>query len=126
MWTGAKNTKGYGNVGIEGKVRSVHRVAYEEIMGPIPAGLELDHLCRNRACYNPEHLEPVTHTENMRRGRVFDYQRNKTHCPQGHLYSGSNLIVQYQKKGYINRVCRTCHRATDRASKARRKANADA
>ena len=68
IWTTSLNPDGYGRVWFDGKTRSPHRVVYELLVGPIPAGLELDHLCRNRPCVNPAHLEPVTHGENMRRG----------------------------------------------------------
>jgi HNH endonuclease len=70
LWQLAKNPSGYGVVGIAaGKTALAHRAYYEERFGPVPEGMELDHLCRVRACVNPEHLEPVTHTENLRRGR---------------------------------------------------------
>lgn len=66
--TGYVMPNGYGQVRVAGKTMLVHRAAYEILVGPIPAGLDLDHLCRNRACYNPDHLEPVTRKENLRRG----------------------------------------------------------
>ena len=68
-WTGAHNSTGYGYVKVDGRQVSVHSVAYELFVGPIPEGLELDHLCRVRDCANPEHLEAVTRAENLRRGR---------------------------------------------------------
>jgi hypothetical protein len=67
-WTGCLNSDGYGHMQVAGRVRSTHRLAYELIVGPIPQGLVLDHLCRNRACARPDHLEPVTNEENIRRG----------------------------------------------------------
>lgn len=79
--------------------RTAHRVVYETVVGPVPEGLELDHLCRNRGCVNPAHLEPVTHQENMRRG----HWGMKTHCPQGHPYEGDNLV----RDGH-SRICRWC------------------
>lgn len=79
-----------------------HRVAYELLVGLIPDGLELDHLCRNPACVNPAHLEPVTHAENMRRGE----RAMKTHCPQGHAYDEANTY-RIRSGG---RQCRTCVR----------------
>lgn len=91
IWTGALSD-GYGYFGVDGKMVRVHRWAYENWVGPIPAGLELDHVCRVPACANPLHLEPVTHAENMRRSEVGQYQQDpnwqgrtpKTHCPHGH------------------------------------------
>lgn len=76
VWLGSINRYGYGQISVgskaEGKrtVRQVHRALYEVMRGPVPDGLELDHLCRNRACCHPDHLEPVTRTENIRRGIV--------------------------------------------------------
>jgi hypothetical protein len=92
-WLAARTGTGYGNFyagTVEGRKvnRPAHRVAYELALGPIPEGLVLDHLCRNRACVNPAHLEPVTNAENLRRGAR---GRLVTHCPQGHELSGDNL-----------------------------------
>jgi len=68
-WAGTRQPSGYGAIYVEGRILRTHRVSYELLVGPIPEGLHLDHLCRNKACFNPEHLEPVTHVENMRRVR---------------------------------------------------------
>jgi hypothetical protein len=67
IWTGSVNERGYGRLSIDGKPRRVHRIAYELMVGEIPEGLELDHLCNRRACVNPWHLEPVTHAVNIAR-----------------------------------------------------------
>lgn len=113
LWQGKLNDSGYGKMRINGKDMRIHRFAYELYKAKIPKGLVLDHLCRVRNCANPEHLEPVTRAENTRRGTAWktsgDYSRNKTHCPQGHPYSGENLKVRKQGKGkYQHRQCKTC------------------
>lgn len=69
VWNGAKSPLGYGRVSRDGRWQEAHRVVYEDLRGPIPKGLSLDHLCRNPSCVNPDHLEPVTHRENLRRGK---------------------------------------------------------
>ena len=99
---------------------AAHRFAYEMLVGPIPEGLDLDHLCRVRHCVNPNHLEPVTRSENLRRGirprlpqndRIGDKNRAKTHCPKGHPYDEANTLMHYWKReNSMRRLCRTCHR----------------
>lgn len=121
-WTGA-TVKGYGAVRIKRRLWYAHRFAYELLVGPIPQGLELDHLCRNLPCVNPDHLEPVTHAENMRRGsqrggRVLAaLNRSKTHCPRGHPYDEASTAV-YRGQ----RHCRLCLRARARAYQERKSA----
>ena len=91
LWTDALNTNGYGVVWDPAKQKQskAHRVAYEELVGAIPDELPIDHLCRNRACINPEHLQPVTLGENVRRGVSPPAQRaRQTHCKNGHELSG--------------------------------------
>jgi hypothetical protein len=90
LFVGARNRDGYGSFSLGGKVRSAHRVAYEVLVGPVPHGLELDHArCQTPACCNPSHLEPVTHRENMLRGKTncIMAARAKSVCPKGHPYS---------------------------------------
>jgi hypothetical protein len=105
VWLAATTSGGYGQVQVNGGRRVAHRVVYELMVGAVPVGLELDHLCRNRPCVNPTHLEPVTHSENCRRsplmGRV---NRSKTRCPAGHPYAEQNTYVR--RNGH--RMCRTC------------------
>lgn len=109
LWTGAANSKGYGQVGVRGVSRSTHRVAYELLVGPIPDGLQIDHLCRVRLCCNPSHLEPVTHMENhMRRPDV-----HKSHCIHGHEMTPENTIVK-NFRGSVRRNCRVCANAQRR------------
>lgn len=103
-WTGAKNN-GYGmfwNC-------YTHRLAFHYLRGPVPADMELDHLCRNRGCVNPDHLEIVTGKENLMRSESFvAINAQKTQCPQGHPYDGENLwiIKTGPRKG--KRECRAC------------------
>lgn len=82
--------------------RQAHRVVYERLVGPIPAGLQLDHLCRTPACVNPWHLEPVTAAENQRRGK----RAQQTHCGRGHEFTAENTRI----RGNGTRQCKTCSR----------------
>jgi len=126
IWTGMLHRLGYGRLNIRDprsprgwRITYAHRYSYERFIGPIPEGLELDHKCRMRCCINPDHLEPVTHMENVRRGRVGEVAsaraRAITHCPAGHEYAGENLYTRANG----NRECRACirRRAAIRRSK---------
>lgn len=101
VWTSYCNRLGYGRINIERRNSSAAKATWELVSGPMPPGLEPDHLCRNRACVRPSHLEPVTHAENARRANAA-----VTHCPRGHAYDKANTYIS--KKG--ERKCRSCNR----------------
>jgi hypothetical protein len=112
-WAGYRTPDGYGRFQVDSS-RLAHRVAYELFVGPIDDGMEIDHLCKNRGCVNPEHLEQVSRHENIARSDAGKHQREKLSCPQGHPYSGDNLYLTPDGK----RVCRICQRAAVRRYRA--------
>lgn len=115
LWMGCKMRNGYGQMGFGGKHYSAHRFSYEEIKGAIPIGMELDHLCRVRNCVNPDHLEPVTRSENLKRAiGMGAYNARKQWCPHGHEYTRGNTRITLTNR----RCCRTCERI--RATKIRK------
>lgn len=118
-WLGRIGTNGYGIMSKDGRPMLVHRLMYELLtMEAIPPGLQIDHLCRNRECVNPAHLETVTARENQLRGESFSgVNARKTHCPKGHPYSGENLYVS--PKGY--RTCIVCRTQRKHEYRARQK-----
>lgn len=105
IWQRYIEPKGYGRCYVKGLGQLAHRVSYQVFVGPIPDGYELDHLCRERSCCNPDHLEPVTHDENMRRG----HNATKTHCTRGHQLTGPNVRLLLRKGKHV-RICRACER----------------
>lgn len=131
VWTGALGDDGYGRFGDQSRTRMAHRWAYEHCVGPIPAGLQLDHLCHtrdiaacvasgsclHRRCVNPDHLEPVTRLENVRRGA--NATLLNTHCGFGHEFTPENTYRS--KRG--SRECRACSLARSTGSYWKAKAS---
>jgi len=120
-WTGFIDKGGYGRIREAGRdtpILYAHRVAYEFLIGSIPEGLQLDHLCRNKWCCNPQHLEPVTMTENLRRGDVPVRTRLVSLvCPKGHPRSENAYV--WPKTGQL-KMCRACRNQRRRALYAER------
>lgn len=124
LWTGSRITSGYGRITFteDGRERLVvaHRWSYEALVGPIPDGLVLDHLCRVRHCVNPAHLEPVTQFENVMRGfGVGALASRQTHCVHGHEFTPENTHI---RKDNGQRVCRACTAEASRRHRARARA----
>lgn len=119
IWTGRLNHNGYSKIHYNGKHTNAHRVVYELLVGKIPEGLEIDHLCRNRACVNPKHLEPVTHIENI--ARATKHLKRKQFCKNGHPFSPENTAPR-NHKGKDWRICKLCRHESVRRFRAKRKA----
>ena len=116
LWTG-RTHDGYGYVSWAGRNRRVHRLMYELLVGPIPDGLHIDHLCRVRSCCNPKHLQPVTNAENLRRSPLVGFNNGnaaKSSCRNGHEFTAENT---YQRPSG-GRTCRACNR--DSAARTQR------
>lgn len=114
VFTGAKTAAGYGAVGLGGRVAGiglVHRIVYAHLVGPIPEGMQIDHLCRNRACCNPDHLEAVLPLVNVRRGiSPANHARIRhTHCRRGHEFTPENTVTTKRQ-----RYCKTCRSESER------------
>lgn len=126
LWIGSYDRNGYGRFWADGGHTQAHIISYEEENGPVPEGLELDHKCRVRCCVNPQHLEPVTHAENILRGLApgiaGSWFRDRTHCPQGHPYDDANTHhchrIGVNGKVHAHRNCRMCARLAARIRRA--------
>lgn len=123
-WTAAITADGYGNFSMvrDGRkiYRYAHRLTYQSLVGEIPAGLVIDHLCRNRKCVNPAHLEPVTDRTNIRRGAALPaIQARQTHCVNGHEFDDENTYVWAKE---YHRSCRACGAERARGYRAKSKA----
>lgn len=116
LWTASCDGTGYGKISINGRLVPAHRASYELFIGPIPEGLDLDHLCRVHRCVRPEHLEPVTRRENLIRGEtIIATQVLVDRCPQGHEYTPEN-IYRWSRQP-TQRKCLTCRRERSKAKR---------
>jgi len=107
----------YSLIRVDGRAFKAHRYAYRGMVGEIPEGLEPDHLCRRPACWNPYHLDPVTHRVNVLRGRARAWHLSRTHCPHGHEYTSENTRIHPNG----GRDCRACNRGPRRPKVSLRK-----
>lgn len=120
VWQGFVTPKGYGQTTVRGKNWKAHRLAFASLVGPIPEGMTLDHLCMVKLCCNPEHLEPVTAVENTRRAYESDIKwgaPRHIHCKRGHPFSEQNTYIRPDG----SRECSTCKRGHNVASRLRKK-----
>lgn len=115
VWTAKLSQGGYGRFWFNGREVAASRFAYEFAHGPIAAGLEVDHVCRNRACVNVEYLEAVTPAVNRQRRHTRNQYRDATHCIHGHAFVGDNLLIAPSGR----RVCRACARDRDQRRRPR-------
>ena len=129
LWLGAVGGNGYGQIHYEGKLRQAHSVVYRLRVGEIPNGLEPDHLCRVRPCVNENHMELVTHRENIRRkirgAKIYVFIKAQSivsglnaRCRMGHLYDEANTLVRTTKSRIV-RICRVCKRSYERDRRKR-------
>ncbi len=119
---GYKPTASYGHFWDGEGHPSVHRYAYKTFVGPIPDNLDLDHLCRNRRCCNPDHLEPVSRSENLKRGnnpiilkKLAKERAERTHCRKGHRWTPENIYIDKKNN---SRRCKTCRLEWEKARKS--------
>jgi hypothetical protein len=120
LWAGSQTSNGYGLYWASQTVLA-HRYAYELVGGPIPDALQIDHLCRVRHCVNPDHLEPVTQKENVRRGKTSALRPERLVCRRGHALTPDNvdMVLQHGKR---SKRCLACRRRASKEAAARRRA----
>jgi len=112
-FTGARNPDGYGRFHIGGRVAYAHRVAWAMLVADLTDDLDIDHLCKNHACVNPDHLQPVTTEINTARGESFAAQYARaTHCQRQHEFTPENTYWSTNPNGRKRRACKTCQRAS--------------
>jgi hypothetical protein len=115
IWQAKRGRDGYGRFSIQCRWHMAHRISHQLFKGPIPPGLDVDHLCRVRACVNPDHLEAVTRQVNLRRNPYIGAKVAQTHCKRDHEFTDANTYIN--AKG--NRECRACGALFAREKKAR-------
>lgn len=119
LWTGRISRKGYGHMKVLRRVIGAHRAAWMAYRGDIPEGLVIDHLCRNRACVNPWHLEPVTVQVNTQRGDLAGVvgRHRGVACLRGHVFS-EHGVERRSRDGYTRQICRLCERIRNQARRS--------
>jgi hypothetical protein len=126
LWVGYRNADGYGITSHRNRTWKAHRLIYTMLVAPIPDGLTIDHLCRQRCCVNPAHMEPVPFATNSARGNTINARNGaKTHCPQGHEYTEANTYIEVRGTTR-KRNCRTCKNTRRLAAYYRNRAAAAA